>query len=117
MFAFIGAVLMPIAIAVARRIWRGKRDTGRAIEDRVSPRLDRLEQAVDAIAIEVERISEGQRFVTRVLTERPIPARFAERSGRERRLRGRGAESLYARSAPVRSSRFACPSVRRFGSR
>ena len=30
-------------------------------------RLTRLEQAVDAVAIEVERISEGQRFVTRVL--------------------------------------------------
>jgi hypothetical protein len=38
------------------------------------PRLDRLEQAVDAIAIEIERISEGQRFVTRVLAERPASA-------------------------------------------
>jgi hypothetical protein len=39
--------------------------------DQVLPRLDRLEQAVDAIAVEVERISEGQRFVTKALTERP----------------------------------------------
>ncbi len=39
----------------------------------VSPRLDRLENAVDAIAIEIERISEGQRFVTKVMTERPTP--------------------------------------------
>ena len=37
----------------------------------MTPRFDRLEQAVDAIAIEVERVSEGQRFVTKVLTERP----------------------------------------------
>ncbi len=32
-------------------------------------RLERLEQGVEAIAIEVERISEGQRFVTRLLSE------------------------------------------------
>ena len=32
-------------------------------------RLSRLEQAVDAIALEVERISEGQRFTTKLLTE------------------------------------------------
>jgi hypothetical protein len=33
-------------------------------------RLARLEQAVESIAIEVERISEGQRFTTKLLTER-----------------------------------------------
>jgi len=33
-------------------------------------RLQRIEAAVDAMAVEVERISEGQRFVTRVLAER-----------------------------------------------
>lgn len=32
-------------------------------------RLSRIEQAVDAIAIEVERISEAQRFTTRLLAE------------------------------------------------
>jgi hypothetical protein len=34
-----------------------------------SARLERLEHSVEAIAIEVERISEGQRFVTRLLSE------------------------------------------------
>jgi hypothetical protein len=33
-------------------------------------RLERMEQALDAIAIEVERISEGQRFTTKLLSER-----------------------------------------------
>jgi hypothetical protein len=71
-FAFIFAVMMPISIAIARRIWRGVRPAAAPrVEDTLTPRFDRLEQAVDAIAIEVERISEGQRFVTRVLTERP----------------------------------------------
>lgn len=32
-------------------------------------RLERIEQAVDAIAIEVERVAEGQRFTTRLLGE------------------------------------------------
>jgi len=36
-------------------------------------RLARIEQAVEAVAIEMERVSEGQRFVTRLLAERPTP--------------------------------------------
>lgn len=35
----------------------------------VGARLERIEQAVDAVAIEVERISENQRFTTRLLSE------------------------------------------------
>ena len=33
-------------------------------------RLEHMEQAIDSIAVEVERISEGQRFTTRLLSER-----------------------------------------------
>lgn len=33
-------------------------------------RLARMEQAIETMAIEIERISEGQRFVTRLLAER-----------------------------------------------
>ncbi|HXT16232.1 MAG TPA: hypothetical protein VN706_11420 [Gemmatimonadaceae bacterium] len=36
----------------------------------VESRMERLEQAIDSIAVEVERISEGQRFVTKVMAER-----------------------------------------------
>jgi hypothetical protein len=36
-------------------------------------RLARMEQAVEAIAIEIERVSEGQRFVTKLLSERARP--------------------------------------------
>jgi hypothetical protein len=49
-------------------------------------RLARVEQAVESIAIEIERISEGQRYVTKLLNERtpplsegvPVPARRAD---------------------------------------
>lgn len=36
-------------------------------------RLERLEQGMEAIAIEIERISEGQRFVTKLLSESQEP--------------------------------------------
>jgi len=65
----------PIAIAMARNIWRrGGRQAAPQASPESSQRMDRLEQAVDAIAIEIERISEGQRFVTRLLTEGSAPA-------------------------------------------
>ncbi|GAC1659330.1 MAG: hypothetical protein NVS4B3_27510 [Gemmatimonadaceae bacterium] len=41
-------------------------------------RLTHLEQSVDAMAIEVERIGEGQRFMTRVFTEKDTPRVPAE---------------------------------------
>lgn len=37
-------------------------------------RLSQLEQSVDAVAIEVERIGESQRFMTKVLTEKDQPS-------------------------------------------
>jgi hypothetical protein len=35
-------------------------------------RLARIEQAVEAIAVEIERISEGQRFTTKLLSEQNL---------------------------------------------
>ena len=66
------AVLMPLSIGIARRLWRrGAKSDAPAHDPMIAPRLDRLEHAVDAIAIEIERVSEGQRFVTKILAERP----------------------------------------------
>ena len=61
------AIGMPIARAYARRL---EAKPVAAIPSDVSARLERMEQAIDTIAIEVERISEGQRFTTRLLAER-----------------------------------------------
>jgi hypothetical protein len=38
--------------------------------DEIAERAARLDNAVDAMALEVERISEGQRFTTKLLAER-----------------------------------------------
>ena len=67
-------VLSPFAFAMSRLIWRrGSVVPARhaTIDQATSQRLEQLQQSVDTIAIEVERISEGQRFVTRLLNERP----------------------------------------------
>ena len=68
-------VLFPLSLAMARNIWRrGSRKAEPAPSPASNERMERLEQAVDAIAIEIERVSEGQRFVTRLLTEGSAPA-------------------------------------------
>ena len=63
------AVLMPIAIAYSRRIWKKGATIIAPVPQEVRERLDRLSEAVESIAIEVERIGEGQRFVTKVMSE------------------------------------------------
>lgn len=47
--------------------------------DDIVERLTRLENSVDATALEVERISEGQRFTTKLLAERNGASTFADR--------------------------------------
>jgi hypothetical protein len=58
--------LLPIFRAVAKKIERGAQP---GMSQDVELRLERIERAVEAVAIEVERISEGQRFTTKLLSE------------------------------------------------
>ncbi len=65
-------VLFPLAVAASRFIWRRASKVPAqtvALSPQIDQRLERLEQGVDAIAIEIERITEGQRFVTKLLAE------------------------------------------------
>ena len=68
-------VFAPLAFALARNLWkRGSRPAAAPmIDTETSERLRRLEQGIDSIALEVERISEGQRFVTKLMAERDKP--------------------------------------------
>jgi hypothetical protein len=58
----------------ASLVWRlaPTRDA-RRLPRELTDRLTHLQQSVDAVAIEVERIGEGQRFITRFFTENEIP--------------------------------------------
>ena len=54
----------------------------------VENRLERIEQAVEAMAIEVERISESQRYLTKLMTEpRAIAGGGAPAAGRPDNVR------------------------------
>ena len=63
---------------------RALRDVQRAALGEGSSHLTRIEQSIDAIALEVERISEGQRYTTRLLSEQRDPARQTLPSGAQR---------------------------------
>jgi hypothetical protein len=65
-------VMAPIAIAYARRIWKKGSTVIAPVPREVTDRLEAMGQAVESIAIEVERIGEGQRFITKVMGERQL---------------------------------------------
>ena len=69
-FGTMSSVLYPLVRAWARRIENRNAPLVLPLRD-VEERLDRIERAVESIAVEVERVSEGQRFVTKLLAERP----------------------------------------------
>jgi hypothetical protein len=73
------AVVMIVLATISRVIKRtvsDKPEVPRPLDDQ---RLVRLEQAVDTIALEVERISESQRFISKLLSDR---AKEPEKIGR-----------------------------------
>jgi len=80
MTVIVASVASFVAIGLgARVLWRmGSHAKPAAITPATDARLERLEQAVEAIAIETERISEGQRFTVALLSER-LPSRAGER--------------------------------------
>jgi hypothetical protein len=65
--AIILAIGVPLARAYSRRMDADSKNPRLPTE--VTDRLERMEQALDSVALEVERISEGQRFTTKLLSE------------------------------------------------
>jgi chromosome segregation ATPase len=72
-------VLMPLSIAFGRMLLRrSTRPPAPQIPKDVSDRLERMEQGIEAVALEVERIGEGQRFVTQLMSDRAQRAALPE---------------------------------------
>ncbi len=71
-----GVVLVLLG-ALAWRYWfrRAVERIRREMAGTQQPAQRELKDAVDAIALEVERISEGQRFVTKLMAEKPTATR------------------------------------------
>jgi hypothetical protein len=72
------AIGIPVARAYAKRIERGPLEP--TMPPDMKTRLERMEQALDSIAIEVERISEAQRFTTKLLAEKSKDDKLPERA-------------------------------------
>ena len=72
------------AVVYAWRRFRGRKRPkaqapATALTSDSTDRLERLERGMEAIAIEIERVSEGQRFVTRLLSESATPMGVSHR--------------------------------------
>ena len=68
-----------IAIGLVAQAWATRRRGGSppsARTDALERRLDRMEQAIDTIALEMERLGEAHRFTAKLLAERleAVPA-------------------------------------------
>jgi hypothetical protein len=61
---------VPIARAIGKRITAKAEQTQMELPSDLSARLARIEQITEATQIEVERLAEGQRFTTKLLSER-----------------------------------------------
>ena len=59
---------LPIARAIGR--WLDRRGLPSPVSPELASQITRIEHAVDSMAVEVERISEAQRFQAKLLTER-----------------------------------------------
>jgi hypothetical protein len=70
-FVMVGVVIigLPLMRAIARRIDRGAPPQA-VIPNELRHQIQQISASVDAIAIEVERISEGQRFATKMLADK-----------------------------------------------
>ena len=76
--------LVPIAgmvcgtiLILARWQMKSKPEVSSKKLDEIAERLEHIEHAIDAMAVETERISEGQRFTTKLLSDR-TPARSGQ---------------------------------------
>lgn len=71
------ALLLLGAYLVRRARRKGESDTP-ALADDYTDRLTNIERSVDAVATEIERVGEGQRFMTRFFAEHGIPQAVAD---------------------------------------
>jgi hypothetical protein len=68
--------LSAIGVVTLKLLTRGSHRGG--LEGRLEDgRLEQLQQSVDAIAVEVERIAEAQRFSAKLLAERGDPSNLS----------------------------------------
>ena len=90
-------VLLPLSIALARRIWRRGVTAITQLPAELTERLTRLEQGMDAVAVEVERIGEGQRYMSRMFAEDASLRAISAGSAEPVEIKARESEAQYRR--------------------
>jgi uncharacterized protein YabN with tetrapyrrole methylase and pyrophosphatase domain len=79
----LGTVVILASLRFIRRLLELKHERRLPIAfDGLQERLDRIEQTVDTTAIEVERISEANRFMSKLLADREAPMSLASKPER-----------------------------------
>jgi hypothetical protein len=72
--AVAGIIVNGLVIAILGRAWLSRRQPPPSVPheqlENIEMRLVQLQQAVDDVAIEMERVAEGQRFTVKLLAER-----------------------------------------------
>ena len=76
MVSICGMITGAVTIAVIAQafIARGRHRSGPGLPDErlraIELKLSEMQNSIDAVAVEIERVSEGQRFAARLLSER-----------------------------------------------
>ena len=86
--AVVGIAVNGLVIAVLGRAWLSRRQPPPPIPyeqlENIEMRLVQLQQAIDDVAVEMERVSEGQRFTAKLLSDRTGGGETAERPPADR---------------------------------
>ncbi len=84
-----GIVTIVYLVLAHRRRMAGVANLAKPSVDAAEARMARIENAIESVAVEVERISEGQRFTSRILSEgAAMPVGMADRAARVQQNRG-----------------------------
>lgn len=69
-----GTIAISMIASAIAKVFSSRRhkDLSESGVARLEQRLERMEQAIDAMATEVERVAEGQRFTSRLLADRQV---------------------------------------------
>lgn len=73
-FAISAISVIAVTILSLASMWTRRRRPDTGLERRLQlmeQKLEGIQQAIDAVAVETERISEGQRFTAKLLAESP----------------------------------------------
>jgi hypothetical protein len=71
------ALMLPLIVRTFRRRRWVRPGTPTPVPALGGERIDRMEAAIDSIAVEIERVSENQRFMTRLMTETQLAGTIA----------------------------------------